>query len=809
MQEIFRNIIYTARRFRLATILNIIGLIVAFASFYLLLTQISYQYTYNHGLKGYQQLYRLESNYEYQEWDYSDNVCRPFAEALRRLPRFESLSLMRDIHDGSNYTFTFLKGQEKLKYDISWCNETALSTLTDQLIDGRLEWTAADTADLRIIPASIAKEYFGTTKAAGKPMTMLSTDSTGKAKELHFTVIGVYGDFPENSELSNCIYGYMGDIDSHMFWSRYKCYVKFTSPLENLESMSDSIKQAILDDLDANADKYGQRLEENKEIISKTKFKLTPLDSSFFEYSTHTSGDSGFKLMLTILILACLLVIIIATINFLNFTLAESPMRMRSVNTHLVLGAERSAIRLKLVAECVILSVVTCLAGLAICDMLHLQPTTRLPLIGSLAVVDHLAAAAFTMTLALLVGVVAGVYPAIFATSFPPAMVLKGSFGLTPKGHKLRTTLVCLQLFITLLMVTYIGILLLQSRHILSTPYGYDKGQLLYANLKEYLETPQREELEQELMRIPDVEGVTYASTMLGATDGHYMIKARFHGRLMGYNVTYIDHDFMRTMGIEIVEGRDFNDNDEAAVIINEAARRQWTWLKLGDCILTTAEDDYIDSATVVGVCKNIRYGTLRVNSNQPFAFILDREIPGDKVIVRVAAGSDMGRVRQQANQVVQTFRNDVATLVDSYDNGVADSYHNEFRFFSQVYLIAFLCLVITLIGLFCITMFETEYRRKEIGIRKVAGATTGEIVWMLCRHYGWLILMSFAVAAPVAWYFGYKTLDHFAERTAIFSHWWIFPLSLTLVGGTMLGTVALQAWLAAHKNPAATIKTE
>ena len=142
-----------------------------------------------------------------------------------------------------------------------------------------------------------------------------------------------------------------------------------------------------------------------------------------------------------------------------------------------------------------------------------------------------------------------------------------------------------------------------------------------------------------------------------------------------------------------------------------------------------------------------------------------------------------------------------------SYDNCIAKSYKTELRFFNQMYLIAIFCLAITLIGLFCMTMFETEYRRKEIGIRKVAGATTGEIVWMLCKHYGLIILLCCAAAMPVAWYFGKLTLNYFDYRATIY--WWIFPLSLLFVGGIMLGTVALQSWLAARKNPASTINTE
>jgi putative ABC transport system permease protein len=197
----------------------------------------------------------------------------------------------------------------------------------------------------------------------------------------------------------------------------------------------------------------------------------------------------------------------------------------------------------------------------------------------------------------------------------------------------------------------------------------------------------------------------------------------------------------------------------------------------------------------------------MQVSINQPFAFILN---PKDDVIfshliLRVADGANLEDTRQQANGILQKFY--AERVLNPYDNCVAKSYDTELRFFRQMFIIGFVCIAITLVGLFCLTMFETEYRRKEIGIRKVAGATTSEIVWMLCRRYGLIILLCFALAAPIAWYFGVETLTIFKDRTAI--HWWIFPLSLLLVGGIMLGTVALQSWLAARKNPASTIKTE
>jgi putative ABC transport system permease protein len=133
--------------------------------------------------------------------------------------------------------------------------------------------------------------------------------------------------------------------------------------------------------------------------------------------------------------------------------------------------------------------------------------------------------------------------------------------------------------------------------------------------------------------------------------------------------------------------------------------------------------------------------------------------------------------------------------------------YQEEFRFIRQVLLFSVICLVITLIGVFCLTMFETEYRRKEIGIRMVMGSSTREILFLFCRRYVWLIVGCFIVAAPIAWHIGKQWLQGFAERTPIY--WWLFPLALLVVCVITLATVVIQSWRMANENPVNCIKNE
>lgn len=272
-----------------------------------------------------------------------------------------------------------------------------------------------------------------------------------------------------------------------------------------------------------------------------------------------------------------------------------------------------------------------------------------------------------------------------------------------------------------------------------------------------------------------------------------------------------VDWHYLRTMGIEVIEGRDFNEHDGDCYVINEAARKKWDWVEMGKKLL-----DEDTEMTVVGVCRNVRFASTRIDNNaSPMAFL----VYGEKYIskgwanslgvmnVRVAAGTDKVAMRQKIKDICMKMGAKHEPEVKFLNQQLEDTYQEEFRFISQVMVFSVICLVITLIGVFCLTMFETEYRRKEIGIRKVFGSTTSEVLRLLSRRYVWLLLCCFIVAAPLAWYIGSQWLQGFAERTPIY--WWLFPLAFLAVGTVTLATVIVQSWCAANENPVNSIKTE
>lgn len=799
MTGTLRNIISMARRYKTATAMNLIGLIVAFAAFYLIMTQIIYQVTFNRGIQDHQRIYRLEmTGFDFAKVQWNTSMPAYIEDELLKRPGVESVSLVSN--DWSWSTYVFKKGDEQVVYPAVMGNNTAISTLTDKVADGSIEWTENDHSGV-IIPASIALQYFGTTKATGKKLL-----GFGGGELL---VRGVYQDFPENSIPRNSIIFPIQQEEATSaadFQLYYVCLVKAKERLDDdkanliVHALRDSIISSLRQKF-PNGEKEDE-IDYTEQWSENVTFQLRPLADTYFSNVTYT--DTGFLAMLRMLELICLMVIIVATVNFLNFTLAESPMRIRGINTRFVLGASRLSLRLTIVAECVVTALAACLIALIACHLLAKVPSTASLVDGNIALSAHPLLVAATFGLAVLVGIAAGFYPAVFVTSFQPAMALKGSFGLTPQGTKLRKALLLLQLFVSFLVIIYTSIIFLQFHYIHNTDYGFDSKHILYTQLHDHPTDSVRQSIKDEVRGIDGVVSAAYSNQIIGSKDFYPFTMGLFQEHnVKAFSITG-DYDYLQTIGVDIVEGRYFGPDDATdgrCMIITQSSHEQWDWVHT----VPAANDS---TPTLIGVCRDIRIGTTRVDTrSEPVIFWLYPE--GAQFLnVRVADDANKSEVKKQMLSILSKYGDFEDDEVSDLDQLLEDTYRYEFRFIRQMMIISLLCIIITLVGVFCLTMFETEYRRKEIAIRKVAGATTSEIVRMLCRHYGRLVAIAFAIAAPLAYFIGRYTLDqYFEERTPI--HWSLIPLCLLLMGGITLGIVAFQSWLTARENPANCIKNE
>ena len=801
--EILRNLWYMARRFKTATVLNLLGLTVAFAAFYLLATQVDYSRSYNSGLNDSEHLYRMETYMTMAASDptWQTHTNRPVAEMLEQLPQVEAMGLINE------FTESFVeKDGERWTVEYGEITHRMMDVFQPQLISGKLTATDEDQKGI-LIPASLAMKVYGRLDVAGE---LIKLDG----HEGH--VRGVYEDFPSNCDIHNAVYADMGDQDKDNFNNyNYNCYVRLRAdadPNEMLKGFAAQAKRAMHDQMFGNApegamEKIGGKEEAEKlfeKIIGKIDYRLRPISETYFS-GVNPTQDKGNPGVLLVLELASLLVIVVAVINFLNFTLAESPVRVRGINTRRVLGEGLAELRLKLVGETIVTALLACGLALAIVWLLSMWPTVSELLQGSIFLEDHTYLILLLIGLSLVVGLLAGVYPAHFMTSFAPALALKGSFGLTPRGRQLRTGLICLQLFISSMMVIYIGILFLQSHYIYTSDYGFDKDQIVYVPMSKHLRE-KHDALRTEVLRQTGVKDASYSQYVLGTQDTYMSWGRTDMEHEISFVCFFVDHNYLRTMGIPVVEGRDFTEHDEGCYIINEAARKRWTWVEMDKNVL---KNDY----PVVGVCRDMRFLSTRNERNWPMAFFIPDEKYGkwgnqyNTLNIRIAAEVDKRQMRQRIQDIVNEMDPEGNVDVRFIDQALENLYQEENRFTSQVIGFSLVCLALTLIGVFCLTMFETEYRRKEIGIRKVFGSTSAEIIRLLSRRYVVLTLVAFVIAAPLAWIFGKSWLENFAERTPIY--WWLFPVALLLIGAVTLLTVTIQSWRTASDNPINSIKTE
>ena len=798
MTNVFRNLWYMARRFKTATLLNFVGLVVAFTAFYLLMTQVDYTRSYNASIPDADRVFRIESKMG-DDYPWGTNCNRPTLAQIAKMPQVEAMS----EQGGWAPSREFLKDGSVVEHSCMGTNLTPFGAVAAPCLSGELSWKEYGEPTL-IIPASLAQKLFGRVDVAGEPL--YSTADT-------LTVKGVYADFPENCSMKNHVYyATQENLDSWSEWS-YVAYVKLCKGVE-AKTMLSGFAQQLKEQLwqmqwggalasgELKADQEQETRAQFDEYYKHYDYRMTPVRDTYF--SGVAGDDKGNATMLFVLQLACVLVIVIAAVNFLNFTLAQSPMRIKSINTRRVLGESVAMLRLRLIAESVLLALLACGLAFILCAAVASQPTELL--LGPLTLGEHLWLVGLMLLLAIAVGIVVGIYPAFFATSFQPALALKGSFGLTPKGRQLRSALIGLQLGIALLMVAYISILLMQSRYIYNSDYGFQKDEVLYVQLTDEL-WGKKDAIRTELMQQGGVKDVSFSCFVLGNSDSYMGWGRGDNDHHITFTCMPVDHHYLPTMGIKVVEGRDFNEHDGDCYIINEAARRQWPWVEMDKKLLS-------NNFPVIGVCENIRFKSTRKDRQQePLAFIIfgkEHIDWGDQLgiaNIRVAAGVDKVEMRRRLGNVLTAMGSGERVEPKFLDQQLEQLYQEEFRFIRQVGWFSVICLIITLIGVFCITMFESEYRRKEIGIRKVFGSSTREILLIFCRHYGLLLIVSFVIAAPVAYHIGRQWLLDFAERTPIY--WWIFPLALLMVGLITLATVVTQSWRTASENPINSIKTE
>ena len=798
MKTIIRNFTSIFRKFVTANLLNLLGLSLAFASFFVIMTQVNYDLGYNKSFTEHENLFRLTMELGHGMEDYGATLPRPLVEQLAAAsPHVTGYAVMQGWINYDQY----MVGDQEFSLNLKYGIHDFLSVFKPTVIAGDLkDLNQCNNGGIMVLSRSEAMRMFGTTDVVGKTLKYKWGD------DAYINICAVIEDYPDNNFLHRaCFIGINSNEGNYNNWN-YEAYIR-VDDVANLPMVQNALRQTAIELFKEDFNLTDQKEADALQVV------LTPVaDTHFSQDLSKNSPNSNSVNRSSVYLLICfsLLIVVIAAVNFMNFTLAETPMRIRSINTQKVLGATTASLRGSLLAEAVFISLIAFVVAMAFVYLAHdlgLQELVQ----GSILLQDHLWLVAITLLVSIVVGLLAGAYPSYYVTSFPPALVLKGSFGLSPKGRVLRTILICLQFVVSFMLVIGVGIMYMQSYLIYHTDYGFDKDEVMVVSTAPDTRN-HADAIDADLRKIPGIEGASLAQNVLGSND-RYQTWGRGEGdKHMTFTCIFVDWRFLQVMGIDIVEGRNFRETDGDVYIFNESAKKKYPWLAIDKPI--NDED-----MPIVGFCKDIKYATLRVDDSQlPIAFFVPR--PGNyywnnnfwrnKLMVHVAKDMDKREAKQKVMEIVNKYEKgqplDISGL-RYVDEVLEESYQQENLFTKQILLFSLLAILISIIGVFGMTMFESEYRRKEIGVRKVFGSSTREILLMFNRRYLYILLGCFAVAAPLGYLVGQHWLEGFAVRTAISPL--LFVVSFLLITLITMLTVTYQSWKNANENPVNSIKTE
>ena len=553
------------------------------------------------------------------------------------------------------------------------------------------------------------------------------------------------------------------------------------------------------------ADNFNRNFDFKKIYHEGEQIRLVPLTDIYYMNETQDGGTfrSGNKEVTALLFGIALLIVIVAAINFTNFSTSLTPLRIKSINTQKVLGSSDTLLRRSLLIEAALISFIAWLVSLVI--VWGLDWAEALPFIeADLSLVSNLPIVFLCGIVALVIGWLAGIYPAYYITSFPPALVLKGSFGLSPSGRKLRTTLICVQFVVSIVLIIGACFVQIQNSYMRNFSLGFDKDQVAIVELNETMYNKHHDTYVNRLKENPGIEDVAFAMEKVGSKDGYNTNGGNYKGKDFQYFIIIASSNFLRVMGIPVIEGRDFSKADELSDHVSYIFNR--TAMEGLDMQVGDAFDSY-SSGHLIGFSDDVKFTSLRGGEDN-IAFLVGNfgySLPIS--YIRLKAGSDIHAVVGHIQETMRELDPSYPFNIEFYDEIFNHLYRKEENLRDLVTVFSLLAIIISLVGVFGLVVFETQYRRKEIGIRKVHGATVGEILLMFNKAYLRIVGICFVIAAPIAWQGAKMWLEGFAYKTPL--HWWVFLIALLIVTVITLLTVSFQNWKAANENPVNSIKSE
>ena len=804
MFQSLSNLIHVLRRYKVAAVLNLFGLAVAFTTFILLMMYARHEYSFDGFHPNGERIFQLENKRTDGIWE--TNFSRPH---LERIFTSSAHIVQGAIYRGGAYSqvahiavSTAKDAEEAGTVELfEWITPAYAEVFSFEMLEGSSD--ALQEPGKILIPETAARRLYGDEPAVGKSLYIAELQGFGEKVELSSSIVvsvsntvgGVYRDFPENSRVANAIYCSIRPEEMMDDWwtGCYYAYLLLDSP--------ESAQEVIAD-----------YMEENKDLLRRlaiTDIRLRPLDELYFgEHVRSDASPAGDKTVTDMLLIVAFLIIAISSVNFVNFAVALAPARIKNINTRKVLGCSTAVLRRNLVLESVFVSVLAFALSLLFLWMIEESGWLEGLLGGALTFNSNGVVFWGTGVISLLTGVLAGIYPAWYMTSFPPVLALNGSFALTGHTRFIRRFLTGFQYTVSLLLIICSSFIFLQHRYLNQVSLGFDKENILEVKLPVSTAYTKYDLYRQKLREHPGIKDVAFSDIQFAQDESKPIIGYFFEGEHHYQYWVRVSWNFPQVMGLGLLEGRYFREGDgersSAATVcmISRADAKE-----MGSSIGGIFQDNG-SPVEIIGIFEDARFESL-YQPVKPLGLWVasatyDRNTIALYTYVRLASGNPqdaIDHIYRSVKEIDPTYPLTIRFMDERLDDLYAKSRNQGL----MVTLFCLIAMLLSIIGVFGLVIFETQGKTKEIAVRKVMGGTAGELIRMFNAGYIKLVAVCFVIAVPAAVFLMNAWLEGFTERTPL--QVWVFLAVFLVVLLITVLTVTFQSYRAATANPAKSLQ--
>jgi len=788
-RSIFRNKMYS--------IINVFGIAIGIAAFWLIFLFVADELSFDRYNQNADRIVRVV---QHSKWNGNDlhqaTTSAPFAGALKEaFPEIED-AVRIDPEGGGVITY---HGKKIKQNDIVFADNSLFKIFSYHFLYGSAK-DALQKPQTIVITESLANKLFGSAEKAINQTVYFDNDYPNK-------VTGIIKDIPTNSHLRfSAVRSVANGLDADG-WQNFHVYTYLL------------LKKGT--DFSAFENKLSRFAQQNIQKLIKVndyKLELQPLTSIHLTSNlSYELSNNGSKSSVYILIAIGALILIIAIINYVNLATVRSSSRVKEIGVRKVIGSGKINIAGMFITESVL---ITCIAAVLSVFIVHLTLPLFNQLTGkSLTIWNFgIATTLFVLLLfSIITGAIAGVYPSIFLANFKTIPALKGQTGFRNSGIILRKSLVIFQFAISVILIFSSIVIYQQLQYVSNSNLGFNKDQVITFHIDNRNVRNQIPAIKNRLLQSSAIQGVASAGNPIGNNDlggmgyrfeekdGSFSTATTMAEELM------IDPDYIPTMDIKMLEGRNFSDSIQSdkygSALINETLMKKLGWKRaIGKHLQFKVEDTVTLERTIVGVVKDFHTYSLQ-HKVEPLVMVMPATSSmQDNLYVKFADGKisqGLAYVDKIYKQFDKESLADYHILSENFDR----QYDTEKKQGTIAMISTILAVFIACLGLFGLVAFIVTQRTKEIGVRKVLGANVINIVQLLSKDFMWLVGIATIISLPVSLYTMNKWLQSFAYRIHI--SWWIFVVVALLALLIALITMSFQAIKAAIANPVKSLRSE